>query len=39
MSKTGMKGVGYDTNEDFELNNGEKNFLVDELEVYEIQDL
>jgi myosin heavy subunit len=39
MSKTGMKGIGYDTNEDFELNNGEKNFLVYELEVYEIQDL
>lgn len=39
MSKTGTKGVGYDTNEDFELNNGEKNFIVDELEVYEIQDL
>jgi len=39
LSKTGMKGVGYDINEDFELNNGEKNFTVDELEVYEIQDL
>ena len=38
LSKTGMKGVGYDTNQDFELNNGEKNFVVDELEVYEIQD-
>ena len=39
MSKTGKKGIGYDTNEDYELNNGEKNFIVDELEVYEIQDL
>mgnify|MGYP002624336388 CR=1 FL=1 len=38
-NKTGKKGSGYDTYEDFELNNGEKNFVVDELEVYEIQDL
>ena len=38
LSKTGKRGLGYDTNEDYELNNGEKNFVVDELEVYGIQD-
>ena len=38
LSKTGKRGLGYDTNEDYELNNGEKNFVVDEMEVYGIQD-
>lgn len=38
LSKTGKRGLGYDTTEDFELNNGEKNFVVDEMEVYGIQD-
>lgn len=38
LSKTGKRGMGYDTNEDYELNNGEKNFVVEEMEVYGIQD-
>ena len=37
LNKTGLKGLGYNTTENFELNNGEKNFIVDELEVYGIQ--
>jgi len=37
LSKTGLRGLGYNTTQDYELNNGEKNFLVEELEVYGIQ--
>ena len=35
-SKTGKKGVGYDTTEDYELNNGEQFYIVKDIEVYTI---
>ena len=30
------KGLNYNTEEDFELNGGERNFIVKEIEVYEV---
>jgi hypothetical protein len=36
-STTCFKGLNYNTTEDFELNNGEKNFIVKEIEVYAIE--
>lgn len=38
-NKTGLKGAGYNTTEDFELNNGVENFAVDELEVYHVEQI
>lgn len=36
-STTCFKGLNYNTTEDFELNNGEKNFIIKEIEVYAIE--
>lgn len=36
-SKTGFAGVGYETTEDFELNDGQEKFVIDEMEVYEVK--
>ena len=38
-STTCFKGLNYNTTEDFELNNGEKNFIVKEIEVYAIESI
>ena len=38
-NKTALKGVGFNTEEDFELNGGVENFIVEELEVYHIEPI
>ena len=36
---TCLKGLNYNTTKDFELNNGERNFVVKDMEVYEIETI
>ena len=38
-NKTALKGVGYNTTKDFELNDGIEYFVVNELEVYHIEKI
>ena len=37
VCQTGLEGVGFETTEDYELNDGKENFLVSEMEVYQIE--
>lgn len=36
LNKTGLKGIGFKTEEDFELNDGQENFIINELEIYQV---
>ena len=36
---TCLKGLNYNTTKDFELNNGERNFVVKDMEVYGIETI
>lgn len=35
--KTGFAGIGYETTEDFELNDGDEKFVIEDMEVYEVK--
>ena len=39
LNKTALRGVGYNTVQDYELNGGVENFVVEELEVYHIEPI
>ena len=37
ICQTGLEGVGFETTKDYELNDGKENFLISEMEVYQIE--
>ena len=37
VCQTGLEGVGFETTEDYELNDGKENFIISEMEVYKIE--